>query len=85
MVTVNSEIFARFLFHETSQMRSFVKMKSSQIGEITLLFTDIGTSHPCREFSASKICVLTLFAKNNLAKISEFTVHRESQVSSRSL
>ena len=46
-------------------MRSFVKIKSSRIGEITLLFTDIGTLRPCHEFSALKICVLTLFAKKS--------------------
>ena len=43
-------------------MRSFVKMKSSRIGEITIPFTDIGKSRPCREFLTSQICVLTLFA-----------------------
>ena len=44
-------------------MRSFVKIKSSRIGEITLSFTRI--SHPCHEFSTPQICVLTLFAKIN--------------------
>ena len=44
-------------------MRSFVKMKSSRIGEITIPFTDIGKSRPCREFLTSQICVLMLFAK----------------------
>ena len=53
--TVNSAIFARVLFSETSQ--------TSQIGEITLPFTDIGKSSPCREFSTFQICVLKLFAK----------------------
>ena len=42
---------------------SFVKIKSSQNGEITLLFTDIVKSCPSREFLASKICYLMLFAK----------------------
>ena len=38
--------------------------------------TDIGKSHSCHDFLMSKICVLTLFAKNYfLAKISEFTVN----------
>ena len=36
---------ARVYFRET-----FVKIKSSQIGEITLSFTYIGKSRPCREF-----------------------------------
>ena len=44
-------------------MRSFVKIKSSRIGEITLSFTDISKSCPCHEFLTSQICVLTLFAK----------------------
>ena len=44
-------------------MRSFVKIKSSRMGEITLSFNNIGKSRPCREYSTSQICVLTLFAK----------------------
>ena len=44
-------------------MRSFVKTKSSQNGEITLSFTDIGISCLSREFLTSQICLLTLFAK----------------------
>ena len=56
-------------------MRSFVKIKPSQISQITFSFTNIGQSRPCREFSTSQICVLTLFAKIKLSqKISEFTV-----------
>ena len=48
--TVNSEIFARFLFRETSHMRSFVKIKPSRNGEITPLFTDKGKSCLSCEF-----------------------------------
>ena len=44
-------------------MRSFVKMKSSQNGEITLSITDIGKSCSSREFLAPQECLLTLFAK----------------------
>ena len=44
-------------------MRSFVKIKSLQNGEITLLFTDIGKSYPSRKFLAWQIRLLTLFAK----------------------
>ena len=44
-------------------MRSFVKVKSSRIGEITLSFTDISKSCSCQEFPTSQICVLTPFAK----------------------
>ena len=49
-------------------MRSFVKIKSSRIGEITLLFNDIGKSRPCREFFTSQICVLTLLTKIKLSR-----------------
>ena len=75
--TVNSEIFARFYFRETSHMQSSVKIKLSQYGdsEIILSFTNIGKSCPSRKFLTSLICLLTLFTKNNiLVKIFEFTV-----------
>ena len=52
---VNSEIFARGLF---SHRRSFMKIKSSQNGEITLLFTDIGKSCPSHKFLTSQIYLL---------------------------
>ena len=39
--TVNSEMFARVLFHETTQhMRSFVKIKPFRNNEFYLSFTD---------------------------------------------
>ena len=38
-------------------MRSFVKIKSSRIGEITLSFNDISKLRPCRELLTSQICV----------------------------
>ena len=60
---MNSEIFARVYFRETSHLRSFMKIKSSQNGEITLSFTDKGKSSPCRELLTLQICLLTLFAK----------------------
>ena len=44
-------------------MRSFVKIKSSRNGEITLSFTDKNKSCPSREFLTSQICLLTLFTK----------------------
>ena len=47
--TVNSEIFPRVYFRETSHKRSFVKMKSSRNGEIIMSFTDIGKSCPKQE------------------------------------
>ena len=46
-----------------AKLRSFVKIKTSRIGEIILSFTDTSKSSPCREFLTSQICVLTLFAK----------------------
>ena len=44
-------------------MRSFVKIISSRMGEITLPFTDIGILRHCHEFLMSKKSILTLFAK----------------------
>ena len=61
--TINLEIFREFYFHETSPLRSFMKIKQSRNGEITLLFTDVGKSCPSREFLMWQICLLTLFAK----------------------
>ena len=54
LYTVISKIFARVYFRETSHMRSFVKIKSSRIGEITLSFTDEGKSCHSREFLRRK-------------------------------
>ena len=43
--------FSRGLyFRETSHTRSFVKIKYSRNGEISLSFTDIGESCPSHEF-----------------------------------
>ena len=50
MITIDSEISRGFYFRETSHMRSFMKIKSSQIGEIILSFTDIGKSCHSRAF-----------------------------------
>ena len=44
-------------------MRSFVKIKFSQYGEITLSFTDIGKSFPSCEFLTSQISLLMLYAR----------------------
>ena len=57
LITVNSEIFARVLFRETSHMRSFVKIKSSRNGEIIRSFTDIDEKCSIREFQTSQICL----------------------------
>ena len=55
-------------------MRSFVKMKSSQNGEITLSITDKGKSCTSRKLLAPQECLSTLFVEKNPAKISGFTV-----------
>ena len=44
-------------------MRSFVKIKPSQNGKITLSFTDICISCLGHEFLTWQICLLMLFAK----------------------
>ena len=56
-------------------MRSFVKIKSSQIGEITLPFTDKSKSHHRREFLTSQMCFNAIRENKILAKNSELTVH----------
>ena len=43
-------ILRGFYFHETSRMRSFVKINSSQNDEITLPFTDVGKSCSSPDF-----------------------------------
>ena len=48
----------------------FMKIKPLRNGEIT----DVGKSFDSRDFLTSQICLLTLFARKNLAKISKFTV-----------
>ena len=48
--TVNSEFSRCFHFRETLHLRSFVKLKPSKNGEITLSFTDVDKSRPRREF-----------------------------------
>ena len=58
--TVNSEIFARALFSHT---RSFLKIKTSRNGKITLSFIDKGKPCLSRNFFTSLICLLMLFAK----------------------
>ena len=72
---VNSEIIARFLIFAK---RSFVKIKSSRNGEITLPFTDVGKSCSSRELLASHTCTFVVYRYSKskiIAKISEFTVH----------
>ena len=52
-----------FYFRKTSHMRSFVKIKPSRNGKITLSFTYVGNSCPSSEFLASQLCLLTLMRK----------------------
>ena len=47
---------------------SFVKIKSSRHGEITLSFPDLGKSCPTCNFLALKICLLLLLAKINFLR-----------------
>ena len=73
-----SEIYCKFRnFHQCfiKWNWSFVKIKPSQNGEITLLFTDVGKSCPSFEFSMLKICIFNAILENKiLAKISKFTL-----------
>ena len=66
--TVNSEISRGFYFRETSHMRSFVKMKTSRNGEITLSATDMGKSYPSSEIFRSQVCLLMLIAKTKFSR-----------------
>ena len=61
--TVNSEIFARVYFRETSRMWSFAKIKPSWNGENTLSFADEGKSYQSRDFLTRQICLLAPIAK----------------------
>ena len=47
-----------FIFVEL-RMQSFVNLKSSRNGEITLPFTDVGISCSSCEFLTSQTCLLT--------------------------
>ena len=49
-------------------MRSFVKIKPSRIGDITLSFTDIGKSCPVRDFLRRKCVFSTLLAKMKFSR-----------------
>ena len=69
-VTVNSEVFARVYFRETLRLRSFVKIKPSRNGQITLSFTDEGKPGPSRECMSFN----AILENKILAKISEFIV-----------
>ena len=55
-------------------MRSFVKIKLSRNGEITLLFTDEGKYPLVVNFNVANISFSAICENKILAKISEFTV-----------
>ena len=44
-------------------MRSFMKIKTSQNGQVTLSFTYVGKSCPSHEFLTRKMSLLTIFAE----------------------
>ena len=55
-------------------MRSFVKIKPSRFGDITLSSTDRGKSCPVRDFYVANVSFNAIREHELLAKISEFTV-----------
>ena len=58
-------------------MQSFMKIKSSQNGKITLSFVNMTKSCPSHELFMSEICLITLLAKIKIfKKIFEFTVQQ---------
>ena len=62
-------------------MRSFVKIKSSRNGEITLSFTDKGKSCRSRKFLTSQMSFNAVSENKILAKIFEFTVTAYHEIS----
>ena len=55
-------------------MRSFVKIKPSQIGDITLVFTDICKSCPVRDFLTSQMCLNAIRENKTRGNFRMFTV-----------
>ena len=51
-----------------AKLRSFVKIKPSQNGKITLSFIDIGKSCFNREFFTELMCLVMQFAKINFSR-----------------
>ena len=66
------EITTRVLF--SRNLRSFVKIKSWQNAEITLLFTDICKTCHRRKFLASQMCLLTLFGTRKFPNLQYFRI-----------
>ena len=61
--TVNAEIFARIIFSRNFADAKFRENKTLAKWRITISFTEKYKSCPSREFLASQICLLMLFAK----------------------
>ena len=78
-ITVNSEIFARVYFRETSHMRSFAKIKPSRKSENSLSLSDEGKSYRSREFLRGKYAFNTTRENKILAKISELKYYTYKQ------
>ena len=70
--TVNSEIFTRDLYPETSHI--FRKIKPLTNGEIILLFTDIGNSNSRKFFNVANMSFNNMRGNKIIAKIPQFTV-----------
>ena len=60
-------------------MRSFVKIKTSRKGEITMSFTDMSKTCPNRIFYIANMSFNAIRKNKTLAKISEFTVSDKLQ------
>ena len=67
---VNSENFVKVLFSTNFVDVKFRENEVLKNGEITLPFTDVRKSCFSGVFLMSQICLLTLFTKITLAKIS---------------
>ena len=65
-----------FYFRET-----FVKIKPSKNGEITMSFTDVSKKGPCSEFNVKNTSFNAIHDNKILAKISKFSVFMDSEES----
>ena len=74
--TVNSEIFARLYFRETSYMRSFVKIIPSRNGENSLPLLMWAKHAKTRFLNVANKSYNVIRENKMFAKISEFTVFK---------
>ena len=70
------EIFMRYYFSEALHMQSFIKIKSSQNGVITLSFTDEFKSCHVANFYIANMSFNAIHENKILTKISYLTVSR---------